>query len=363
MPDRNLLDELMKLLNQPGPINWALASQLADHLSGPAEPVDPWLAEEYLELARFAQMHTYQATGIQSDPGTGVVLVDRKGWVKSNLRSFHYLVDPLAGRLSAESGGFPSNPLLKPLVPALLGMQMGAMVGMMSEQVLGLFDTGIPAAEPTEITVLLPNLESFSSEHGLDSRQVRLWSALHEVIHDALLRRSWVRSHLIELCRSTAGAVELDIATMADWYENLADPGKLEELFQKGGAAGLFGGPIGEEALAPIRNVIAVLEGYGSFLVDQASGGLLPDLSSIRSAMSSHHQDRNAHSAPGSLFKAESSAGLSNRVTSLCAEIERRWGRAAVDRIWERPENLPSPPEWDDATGWAARVLLDNPFG
>ena len=363
MPERNLLDELMKLLNQPGPINWALASQLAGHLSGPVEPIDPWLADEYLELARFAQMHVPRATGIPSDPTTDVVLVDRRGWAERNLRSFSYLAEPLAAELDTAPGAGPLDSILKPLGPALLGMQMGAMVGMMSEQVLGLFDTGIPTAEAGAIIVQLANVESFAAEYGLESRQVRLWSALHEVVHHALVTRSWVRPHLVRQSKDLIGAVELNTETMAHWYEDLADPAKLEErLAQGGGVAGLFGGPVQDESLQPIRTLISILEGYGSYLVDRAAKELLPDLPSIRTAMSARHEHRSAQPALGGLFSVESLAGTGGPVAAFCAEVQSRWGDEAVRSIWERPENLPGPPELEDATGWAARVILNDPF-
>lgn len=363
MPERNLLDELMKLLNQPGPINWALASQLAVHLSGPAEPIDPWVADEYLGLARFAQMHVPQATGIASDPTTEVVLVDRRGWAERNLRSFTYLAEPLAAKVDSAPGTGPLDSILKPLGPALIGMQMGAMVGMMSEQVLGLFDTGLPTVGTAAITVQLPNLESLAGEPGLDSRQVRLWSAMHEVVHQALVRRSWVRPHLVRQSNKLIGAIELSPETMTHWYEDMADPAKLEEkLAQGGGVTGLFGGPVQDESLQPMRTLIATLEGYGSYLVDRAAATLLPDLPSIRAAMSARHERRSAHSALGGVFSVESFAGIGGPVAGFCGEVQSRWGDEAVHRIWEGPENLPSPPELEDATGWAARVILDDPF-
>ena len=363
MPERNLLDELMKLLNQPGRINWALASQLADHLSGPAAPIDPWLADEYMELARFAQMHVPQATGIPSDTSTGVVLVDRRGWAERNLRSFSYLVEPLAAKLYSASGTGPLDSILKPLGPALLGMQIGALVGTMSEQVLGLFDTGIPTGGAAGIVVALPNVEAFSAEHGLDSQQVRLWSAMHEVVHHGLVGRSWVRPHLVRQSKNVVEAAELDTESMGHWYEDLSDPAKLEEkLAQGGGFPGPLRGPLQDETLEPIRTVIATLEGYGSYLVDRAASALLPDLPSIRTSMSARHAGRSAHSALGGLFGVESVAGAGGPVADFCAEVRDRWGDGAVHRIWERPENLPGPHELRDATGWAARVILDDPF-
>ena len=353
----------MELLNQPGPVNWALASQLADHLSGPPEPLDPWLAEEYLELARFARLRLPQATGVDADPMIETILVDRKGWSQHNLRSFSYIVEPLSAKLAGSAGSGPLDAVLKPLGPALLGMQVGAMVGMMSEGVLGLFDAGIPTTEPSGMVMLVTNVEAFAAGSGLDPRQVRLWSALHESAHEALARRVWVRPHLAGLFKDLVDSVDLDPGAMAGWQEELTDPAKLEaRLSQGGGFAGLFGGPLHDDHLEEIRRFLAVLEGYGSYLVERASEGLLPDLASIREAMSSRHRDRGDRALVGGLFSLEPTAGTHSPAAAFCAEVADRWGEAAVHRAWERPESVPVAEELSDATGWAARVLLDDPF-
>ena len=358
MPDRNLLDELMKLLNQPGPVNWALAGQVAGHLAGSAQLIDPWLADEYRELTRLAQHQIPRTTGLPSDPMIEAVLVDRAGWTEHHLRSFHYLVDPLAAKLTAGPGTGPLDAILRQLGPALVGMQMGAMVGMMSEGVLGMFDAGLPGSR-TGLTLLVPNIETFSAEHGLDPRQVRLWAALHEVAHGALVGRSWVRPHVQELFDDLIGSMDLEM--MADWQEDLTDPAKLEaRLAQGGGFGGLFGGSVEDDRREAIRTLMTMLEGYGSYLVDRAAAGLLPDIRSVRAAMSSRQKGH--LTGLGSLFEIETAAGEYGRGGAFCAEVGERWGYPAVQRVWEREENLPSSREMDDVTGWAARVLLEDPF-
>ena len=242
-------------------------------------------------------------------------------------------------------------------------MQMGAMVGMISEGALGLFDAGLPTIEPVGITYLVPNIEAFAADHELDPRQVRLWSALHEVTHEMLVGRSWVRPHMVKLFDDLAASVDLDSEIMGNWQEDLADPARLEaRLAQEGGFAGLFGAPPHGDRIEPIRSLMTMVEGYGAYLIDQVAAGLLPDLGSVRAAMSSRHRNRAHHAGFGGLFGMESSAGDYGRSAAFCAEVAQRWGDSTVHRIWERAENLPSSAELDDVTGWAARVLLEDPF-
>ena len=362
MTDRNLLDELMKLLSRPGPVNWALAEQLAAHVSGEPEPIDPWMADEYMEIARLAQLKIPAATGLATDPTLEPVLVGRKEWARLHLRSFRYLVDPMADRLDGMGSG-PFGGMMKPLGPVLLGMNAGALVGTLSTQVLGSFDAGLPVAKPVGITFHVPNIENFAADHSLDPRQVRLWAALHESVHEALLRQSWVRPHLIDLFGSLVNSMDLDTGALGVWQEALADPARLEEAFaQPGGMNALFGGGVDEMRLEEAHAAMTVVEGYGAYLVEQVSTGLLPDLATIRSAMAEQLAMRQERSEDAGTLRAGSSAGVRGRGAEFCAEVVTRWGPEAVRRVWGGPANLPSPQELDDVTGWAARVLLDDPF-
>ena len=362
MPERNILDELMQLLQEPGPINWALAGQMAGHMAGKPEPIDPWLAEEYLDLIRLAQMRVSEAAGLPVDPMAEVLLVDRAGWAEHHLRSFGYTVEPLTELLAAAPGSGPLGSLLKPLGPALLGMQLGGAVGMMSGDALGSFDAGLPAADPPGLTFQVPNLEAFTAEAGLDPRSVRLWAALHEVVHDALCARPWVRPHLFGLFEKLAGSMEIDAEAMEGRLQKLGDPSSLEALLSESGVEGLFSGPGREEHTEEIRSFIEITEGYGAYLVERAAAGLLPDLASIRAAMASRQMERTGPRGPAGPMEAGRSAGLYGRGAVFCAEVESRWGGEAAPRIWEEAGNLPTDRELEDAAGWAARVLLDDLF-
>ena len=56
MSGDNLFDRLADLFRSNGPVNWRLAREIAESVAGEAEPVEPWLAEEYRELAVTAGM-------------------------------------------------------------------------------------------------------------------------------------------------------------------------------------------------------------------------------------------------------------------------------------------------------------------
>jgi len=213
MTDRNLLDELMKLLSRPGPVNWALAEQLAGHVSGDPEAIDPWVADEYIELARLVQLKVPAATGLATDPTLEPVLVGRKEWARLHIRSFRYLVDPMADRLD-DMGSGPFGGLIKPLGPVLLGMNAGALAGTLSRQALGSFDAGLPVSEPSGHLVVdigggTTDIAVISLSGIVYGRSVRL--AGHE-LDDSIIR--YIRAkHNLLIGERTAEQIKIEVGS------------------------------------------------------------------------------------------------------------------------------------------------------
>ena len=90
----DLFSKLFDLFDQPGPINWKLAAEVARHLSGETEPVEPWAAEEFRELARLAEYRIEQIAPFRVVPASDVLPLDARGWAERNLESYGSLVEP-----------------------------------------------------------------------------------------------------------------------------------------------------------------------------------------------------------------------------------------------------------------------------
>ncbi|MDH5372220.1 MAG: zinc-dependent metalloprotease [Acidimicrobiia bacterium] len=358
----DLFSQLFELFNQPGPINWRLAREVAGHLTGEPEPIDPWLADEYQQLTRLAQLQIAEATPLKVRSALSGSPVDRVTWAAENLQSFRYLVEPLAAKLDTQSGGGPLDAILKPLGPALLGMQMGVMVGFLSHRVMGQFDVGLPSAEVRDTYFVVPNVEAFARDNGLDPQNVRLWVALHEVIHQAEISVPWVRQHFFELIEEYVGSIEVDISGLTDRLQQMQDPSQLEKMMEDPtGLAGLLSTEAHIPALETVLAFVAVLEGYREQLMDTAAPKLLPDLGRMREALNS----RRSEPAQGDqmlnrMLGLELTQEQHLLGTTFCSEVAQRWGEATLHRLWEAPEYLPTFAELSDPVGWAARVLLEE---
>jgi putative hydrolase len=361
MDDANIFDQLFKLLNQPGSINWALAEQIAGHMTGAREPIDPWLADEYLELTRLAQLRIADHSGLLAGPLFDTVPLDRAEWATRNLKSFSYLVEPMADKLAAAPNIGGMEAMLRPLGPALMGMQMGAMVGTLSQRVLGQFDIGLPVAEHGDISYVVPNIEAFATDHDLDPRQVRLWVALHEVLHHIQFAQAWVRPHLNELIRRYVEAMDIDFGALTEKLSDFQDPSKMQDLLADGnGLQGLLSGDDGDNHAAELQAFMAVMEGYGDYVIDRAGADLLPQLARMKDAMRSRHAETaEGEHAIGQMLGMSFGPGDFGLGARFCDDVANRWGEDTLMRLWEGPQNLPTLEELGDPVGWAARVLLD----
>ena len=358
----DLFAKLIELFNQPGPVNWKLAGEISRHLAGDVEPIEPWLAEEYRDLTRLAQMKIAEETPLDVGEAIDAQPVDRASWASLNLQSFRYLVEPLAEKLGASGAGSPLEGMMVPLGPALLGAQMGIMTGFLSHRILGQFDIGLPAAEAGDLYLVVPNIEAFASENRLDARQVRLWVALHEVTHQAEFARPWVRPAFVGLIARYLDGLELDPTSLTEKLGSFSDPEQFESVMSDpAGLAGLITTPEQRPILEAIQAFMAIVEGYADYLMDRAATKMLPDLARMREAM-----DRR---------RAEPSQGeqIINRMLGLelkqeqyrlgaefCSEVARRWGEDALETLWAEAGSFPTLAELQDPVAWAARVLLPD---
>jgi putative hydrolase len=359
----NLFDRLRELLESSGPVNWNLAREIAESSAGGSEPIEPWVAEEYVELTRTAAQLVDGVSPLDTVAGAiDVRVVDRRRWASENVDAFAFLAEPVAEKLGG-AGGSPSDPMMAimgQLGPALIGMQMGTMAGMMSHRVLAQFDVGLPLGGP--VTFVAPNIEDFASESGLDVRQVRLWVALHEVVHRAEFALPWVQAHVRTLMEDFAGELQIDPEALQERMGMFEDPDQLQRMLEDpGGMSGLLAGEGQAAVLADIQAFMAVTEGYAEWLVDRAAPGMVPEAARIREAIDRRRSEPSeGEQLLQRILGLDLDHGRYRSGTHFCAEVARRLGEETLARMWEGPDMLPTLDELDDVVGWAARVTLDG---
>jgi putative hydrolase len=371
MDDEGIFEQLFKMLQSSGPVNWKLAREVTKSLSGQPEPVEPSVAEEYRELAHVAEVRISTLTTLPSPAAGDLNPTDRATWAAENQQSFRILVEPLASKFtdlmgSSElpgMGGSGMESMLAPLGPALLGIQAGTMVGFMSHRVLGQFDTGIPAMDHDRPYVIVPNLDDFAVDHGVDHRQVRLWAALHEVAFHRIMSIEWIRGRFVELVEAFYATVDVDASDLLGKLSGaMGDPSELQRMLgDEENAAGLIKGTSDPERLADLQAFTAFVEGYADRVVAVAGIDLVPSIDRIETAYNRRRTEPNQAEQFLQQF-----AGLAMErhravdARQFCDDVVERWGEEALEKVWEDPENMPHLVEFTDPIGWAARVLLDE---
>lgn len=346
----NLFEQLFELFNQPGPVNWRLAEEVAGSLGGDPDPIDPWLAEEYAELGNLALLQTSTVDLLPSLGNGRIDPVDRPTWVRDNLRAFDYLTEPLGARMGEQAQ------MLGPLAGSLLGMQVGSLVGTLGHHVLGGFDASLIARSERGYLVV-PNLEGFLTTHGLDERQGRLWAALHEAIHLRLSTIGWIADHYAGLLGRYLAGIEVDLGSLTERLGGLTDPMAAAESLGDGmDLSALLGSSTDEAARDDARAVLAFVAGLRHHLVAGFGTRWLPDLGHIERALAVRAEEPDVHAG---VTMALPDHDLVMTAAAFCAEVEERWGPEAFARVLEGPVTIPTAGELPDPVGWAARILLD----
>ena len=149
------------LLSSTGPINWELARQVgiaAATWGGDQPAPTPEDERGFAETVRAAELAVAAFTGMpQPFDVTEVHAVGRGQWVEANIRGLGGLLDPVGAKLASamnEAGGELPSPavaggdfmevLMQRVVPLLLGVQVGAVLGYLGQRVLGQFDLAVP---------------------------------------------------------------------------------------------------------------------------------------------------------------------------------------------------------------------------
>lgn len=293
-------------------------------------------------------------------PVNRVYVVDRREWLEANFSSFAVVFQPieelyerLGGRQSALSA------TLGQLNGKIIGAQMGVLLGFLARRVLGQYDLSLLSPDP-EIRGALyfvePNIARVQTQLGLSDEDFRLWIALHEVTHVFEFEAyPWVREYFNSLLREFLGQLS----------DQLSASGGLPQLLsrlvgQRGGGQHWI-----ERMLSPeqqrifdrLQALMSLVEGYSNHIMNAIGEQLLPSFRQIEARVEQRQQNK-------PLFDE-----LFNRLTGMDLKLAQykqgeafvnavaeREGVAFINRVWERPEHLPTMDEIRNPQKWIERM-------
>ncbi len=322
-------------------------------------------------------------SGLQvSGPLPPLELVDRPGWIAANLKTMRPMLTPLTAPMESGKGALAGP--LRSASGLLLGAQVGALAGVLSQRVLGQYDLALlESGEPPRLLLLAPNLAQAARALAVDRDELVLWVSIHEITHAVQFSGApWLRTYLggmleelIEGLRVTLGgssdsgepesngAANGSASRLAGWLPDLSklpDAAEMREMLERARRGELLRLTIGEERWALVERMqaaMSVIEGHAEHTMDAIGAEVLPSLPRLRAAMTQRRENRGL---PWRVL--ERLLGLELKLRQY--EIGRRFcdavvgaaGPQALALVWSGPEMLPTPAELEDPSSWIARV-------
>jgi len=386
------LQQLMRMLQSQGPVNFDIAHQVADAVatSQPdtgepaAEPkVDPTVVASFDDVVRAAQVTVVETTGIAATLGIPSVCVDRSGWAQATLEGLMPVLTALAGALQrsgpseigpgdgfgddealpTESGDISAF-LMQSLLPLLLGVWSGSMIGQLAHHALGQYDLPLPLHGPPRQRFVVRNVEAFGQEWSLPADELRYALALREVVHGAQRTVPWVRDELERLATEYVGAYEVKPDALQEQLGdlNLTDPSSMASLTQLGDPSMLLGAMRSDRQtpmLESLQRFVAVLEGYTDIVVETLGARMMTSHARIDEALKRHRLDRGEAAAfVDRLLGLELDRGHYDVGIAFSRGVVERGGIEQLNRLWAGAHMMPTPTELEAPGLWLARIDL-----
>ncbi len=383
------LEQLMRMLQSQGPVNTEIAHQVAaavataDTVTGEpaAEPViDASARSSFDSVVRAAQVTVAETTGIAATLGVPTECVDRAGWAHATLEGLMPVLTALAGALQQSPdvdptalalGGEPTPAegdigafLMQSLLPLLLGVWSGSMIGQLAHHALGQYDLPLPLHGPPTQRFLVRNVDAFGDEWTLPADELRYALALREVVHGAQRSLPWVRDELERLATTYVGAYEVRPDALQEQLGDLdiTDASSMASFSQLGDPSTLLGAMRSERQgpmLESLQRFVSVLEGYTDIVVETLGGRMITSHARIDEALKRHRLERGEAAAfVDRLLGLELDRGHYDTGIAFSRGVVERGGLEQLNRLWTGPEMMPTRAELEAPGLWLARIDL-----
>ncbi|MGH2912876.1 MAG: zinc-dependent metalloprotease, partial [Solirubrobacteraceae bacterium] len=342
-------------------IDWNVAQRVGEMLagerggwthqaSGATNSVQP-LAEEFAERV---SAYTGLTTGGNIPE---IESIDRPRWIEANIATMRPLLEPLTDRVRHGSG--PLAPALRSIMQLLLGAQVGAVTGILSQRVLGQYDIALLDAErEPRLLLLAPNIAQAARNLSLDHDEFTAWVAIHEVTHAVQFGGApWLRAHLGGMLRELIDGMQVGFGRSL----KLPDASDLRSLANRVRAGELLRLGLGEDRWTLVDRMqatMSLIEGHAEHVMDAVGADVLPTLHTMRSAMTRRRRERGW---PWRIL--ERLMGLEMKLRQyevgreFCDEVVAQAGPRALTIAWSSAEMLPSTAELQSPREWLERTF------
>src|SRR6202050_4246700 len=389
-PMGGLLGDLMKVIGSgPGSgDSWFEAARtLAFGVAtdgGEDENPDPLVRIAFEELARVAEMHVAEATGISPASGGGVSFeaVGPGQWSFRVLDAYRPVLKSMVEAQQQGAAAVPSSLDLSELDPdssgglsgllgqfaltlgpVFLGMQFGSAAGHLAPRAFGQYALPLPLPQSSTLVLVPGNVARFADDWSLPLQEVQLWVCLRELTMHAVLTRPGVRSSLTTLLGDAAAhAATAQRSIVERLGEGIGEGTSLEDAL--GDPEALLSDLISPEQRSISSALTAQTTAIGAY-VDHVTSTIAETLTSqpaaLREAWYRYRiEEGKGEQAFAGLFGLNVGQDEVDRGRAFVNGVIDRKGADALTRLWSDELDLPTPPEVDAPGLWLARIgLLD----
>jgi coenzyme F420 biosynthesis associated uncharacterized protein len=340
------------------PIDWGLAQRVGELLAGTSPSMPPSATDVRPLVERFAQSVASYSSLTVDHPLPALELVDRPRWIEANIATMRPLLAPLGARLGEGSG--PLAGVMRSASGLLLGAQVGAVTGMLSQRVLGQYDIALlDEAVAPRLLLVSPNLLQAARNMGADRDQLVAWVAIHEVTHAVQFGGTpWLRGHLAGLLRELIESLE--VRPNVGRSLRMPDIEELRELGRRLRGGEVLRLTLGDERWALVERMqatMSLIEGHAEHVMDAVGAEELPSLDRMRAAMTRRRRER---AWPWRIIERLLGMELKLRQYEVgrrfCDAVVAHGGPERLAEVWRSPEMLPTAAELERPALWMART-------
>jgi coenzyme F420 biosynthesis associated uncharacterized protein len=351
-------------------IDWRAAQRIGEMIAG-SPPYGNVQAASIEPLARDFASRVSAYSGLQTPAELPPLeVVDRPAWIAANLKTMRPLLAPLTVK-AGPVGGVLAGPM-RSAGGLMLGAQVGALTGLLSQRVLGQYDLALlDATVPPRLLLLGPNLAQAARNLAVDRDELVLWVTIHEITHAVQFSGApWLREYLGGLLKELIDGMQVSVARedsssggpggLGGLISSLPNGDDLRDMVARARSGQLLRLTLGEDRWRLVERMqaaMSLVEGHAEHTMDVIGAEMLPSLSRLRAAMNRRRGERGL---PWRVL--ERLLGLELKLRQY--EIGRQFCDAVVDqggpqllaRAWSGPDALPTPAELEQPPLWIARM-------
>jgi putative hydrolase len=358
-------------------VNWDAARAQAQEIAEKSSTVVSAETRAQLEQAlHIASLWLDEATAL-SDSAVAPRLLTRTEWATSTIPVWTQLAEPVAVSISdaltkvlteqapEEMAGMiaGASQMMRNLGGTLFAMQLGQIVGQLSQEVVSGGDVGIPLLDEGQAALVPQNVAEFGDGLDIPVDQVQLYLAVRELAHARLFRHArWLRLHLISSITEFARGITIDTERLEELAESF-DPQNPQEL-RDAMASGALIPPKSEQqlhALARLETTLALIEGWVDVVTANASSRL-PRWNAIAETVRRRRATGGpAESAFGALIGLELRPRRLRDAAAMWQAVTDAVGTEKRDELWAHPDVVPTSDDLDDPAALVARLQAGAP--